>query len=198
MIFKHLLLPTDGSPLSDKGVRRGIAFAKQIKARVTALHVVPEFRALADETLFPTSIDVRQRFIEEARARGQRIVDKVAKQAKASRVRCKVIVHPGGLPHEQIIATARKEKCDLIFMASHGRRGLPASCSAPKRRKYLPIARYPCSWCAESAWRSAGRRVEDVAAGQAATLRLLRLALRGKRAPRKNNTERNHGIRSQS
>ena len=143
MIFKHLLLPTDGSPLSDKGVRRGIAFAKQIKARVTALHVVPEFRALADETLFPTSIDVRQRFIEEARARGQRIVDKVAKQAKASRVRCKVIVHPGGLPHEQIIATARKEKCDLIFMASHGRRGLSSVLLGTETSKVLTHSKIP-------------------------------------------------------
>jgi nucleotide-binding universal stress UspA family protein len=143
MMFKHILLPTDGSPLSDKGVLRGLAFAKRIKARVTTLHVVPEFRALADDTLFPSSIEVRQRFLEEARARGQRIVDKVAKKAKAAGVRCKVVIHPGGLPHEEIINTARREKCDLILMASHGRRGLSSVLLGTETSKVLTHSKVP-------------------------------------------------------
>ena len=143
MRFKHILLPTDGSPLSDKGVSLGISFAKRIKARVTTIHVVPEFRALADETLLPTSFAVRQRFLEEARARGKRIVDKVAKKAKTAGVRCNCIVAPSGFPFEKIIAAARKEKCDLIFMASHGRRGLSSVLLGSETSKVLTHSKIP-------------------------------------------------------
>lgn len=143
MRFKHILLPTDGSPLSDKGVSLGIAFAKRIKARVTTIHVVPEFRALADETLLPTGFAIRQRFLQEASARGQRIVDKVAKKAKAAGVRCKCIVAPSGLPYERIIKTARKDKCDLIFMASHGRRGLSSVLLGSETAKVLTHSKIP-------------------------------------------------------
>ena len=143
MMFKHILLPTDGSPLSDKGVQRGIAFAKRIKARVTAMHVVPEFRSLADDTLLPSSAELRERFREEARARGQRIVDKAAKRAKAAGVRCKTLVAPGGLPYEQIIAVARKQKCDLIVMASHGRRGLSSVLLGSETAKVLTHSKVP-------------------------------------------------------
>ena len=144
MMFKHILLPTDGSPHSDKGVRAGIAFAKRIKARVTTIHVVPEFRALADDSLMPTSaVELRQRFIEEATARGKRIVDKVAKRAKTAGVRCGTIVAPGGLPYEQIIAAARKHKCDLILMASHGRRGLSSMLLGSETAKVLTHSKVP-------------------------------------------------------
>ena len=144
MMFKNILLPTDGSPLSDKGVRRGIAFAKQIKARVTTIHVVPEFRSLADEGLLPTSAaQLRQRFVQEARARGQRIVDKVAKKAKAAGVRCKCVLAPSGVPYERIIAAARKEKCDLIFMSSHGRRGLSSVLLGSETAKVLTHSKVP-------------------------------------------------------
>ena len=143
MRFKHILLPTDGSPLSDKGVNHGIAFAKQIKARVTTIHVVPEFRALADDSLFPTSAAVRQRFLQEAGLRGQRIVDKVAKKAKAAGVRCRSIVAPSGLPYEKIIVAARRQKCDLIFMASHGRRGLSSVLLGSETAKVLTHSKIP-------------------------------------------------------
>jgi len=143
MIFKHILLPTDGSPLSERGVRRGLAFARRIKARVTTIHVVPEFRALADDTLLTTSTAVRARFRQEARARGQRLVDKVAKWAKAEGVRCKGLVAPGGLPYQQIISTARREKCDLIFMASHGRRGFSAVLLGSETSKVLTHSKTP-------------------------------------------------------
>ena len=143
-MFKHILLPTDGSPLSEKGVRRGIAFAKRIKARVTTIHVVPEFRSLADEGLLPTSAaQLRQRFIEEAQARGKRIVDRVAKWAKTAGVRCKSIVVPRGLPYERIIAAARKEKCDLIFMSSHGRRGISSVLLGSETAKVLTHSKIP-------------------------------------------------------
>jgi nucleotide-binding universal stress UspA family protein len=144
MMFKHILLPTDGSPLSDKGVQRGIMFAKQVKARVTTIHVVPEFRSLADEGMLPTSAaQLRQKFVAEAVARGKRIVDRVARKAKAAGVRCRCIIAPKGVPYEQIIAAARKEKCDLIFMSSHGRRGLSSVLLGSETAKVLTHSKIP-------------------------------------------------------
>jgi len=144
MMFKHILLPTDGSPLSDKGVQRGIAFAKEIKARVTTMHVVPQFRVLADDEMLPSAGSLRQRLIDEAQVRGKRIIEKVAKRAKTAGVRCNcIIVPPGGLIYEKIIAVARKQKCDLIFMSSHGRRGLSSVLLGSETSKVLTHSKIP-------------------------------------------------------
>jgi len=144
MMFKHILLPTDGSPLSDKGVQRGIAFAKRIKARVTAMHVVPQFRVLADEAMLPSAAPLRQRLVAEAEAQGKRIIDKAAKRAKAAGVRCNgIVVPPGGLIYEKIIATARKQKCDLIFMSSHGRGGVASVLLGSETSKVLAHSKIP-------------------------------------------------------
>jgi nucleotide-binding universal stress UspA family protein len=144
MMFKHILLPTDGSPLSEKGVKRGIAFAKGIKARVTTIHVVPQFRILADEAMLPSAAPLRQRLVAEATTRAKRIVDRPAKWAKTAGVRYKgVIVPPGGLIYEKIIATARKENCDLIFMSSHGRRGVASIILGSETAKVLTHSRIP-------------------------------------------------------
>ena len=148
MMFKHILLPTDGSPLSEKGVKRGIAFAKGVKARVTTMHVVPQFRLLADADPLPSAVALRQRLVAEAKDRAKRIVDRPAKWAKAAGVRCKsVIVPPGGLIYEKIIATARREKCDLIFMSSHGRRGLSSVLLGSETSKVLTHSKIPVLVC---------------------------------------------------
>src|SRR5262245_18436392 len=84
IMFKHILLPTDGSPLSEKGVKRGIAFAKGVKARVTTMHVVPQFRLLADADPLPSAVALRQRLVAEAQERAKRIVDRPAKWAKTA------------------------------------------------------------------------------------------------------------------
>jgi nucleotide-binding universal stress UspA family protein len=123
-MFKHILLPTDGSPVSDKAVRRGIEFAKKIKARVTALHVVTTFRFMADEGAMVLNPALRKRFEDEGKARAQEILDAVAKQARAKGVRCATVCVSGDQAFQEIVATARRGKCDLIMMASHGRRGI--------------------------------------------------------------------------
>lgn len=123
-MFKHILLPTDGSPVSNKAVKRGIEFAKKIKARVTALHVVSAFRFMADEGVMVLNPALRKRFEEEGKARGKEILDAVAKQARAKSVRCATVCVSGDQAFHEIVATARRSKCDLIMMASHGRRGI--------------------------------------------------------------------------
>jgi nucleotide-binding universal stress UspA family protein len=86
-MFKHILLPTDGSPVSDKAIKRGVEFAKKIKARVTALHVVPDFRFIAEEGITPLNPVLKKRFQDEGRTRAKKILEAVAKRARA---RCPV------------------------------------------------------------------------------------------------------------
>ena len=142
-MFKHILLPTDGSSLSNKAVKRGIEFAGKIRARVTALHVMPEFKAFADEGFAPLSPALKKRLEDEAQARAMKLLDAVARQARARRVRCATLNVASDSPYQVIIATARRKKCDLIMMASHGRRGLSSLLLGSETAKVLLHAKVP-------------------------------------------------------
>ena len=143
-MFKHILLPTDGSKLSDRAVQRGIELAEALDARVTAVHVVPEFRMMADESfVLPTSVDLKSRYEKEAKARALKMLDKIAARAQAAGVAYEGVVVVGETPYEHIIETARKRKCDLIMMASHGRRGLSALLLGSETSKVLTHSKVP-------------------------------------------------------
>ncbi len=142
-MFKHILLPTDGSKLSGKAVKRGIDFAKKSRARVTAVHVVPEFKLMVDEGITMLSPALKKRFEDEGRARAQKMLDDVARQARARGVRCATVCVASDLTYQEIIATAKKKKCDLILMASHGRRGLSSLLLGSETAKVLLHSRIP-------------------------------------------------------
>jgi nucleotide-binding universal stress UspA family protein len=142
-MFKHILLPTDGSPVSDKAVKRGIEFAKKIKARVTALHVVPAFKYMADEGITLLSPALKKRFEDEGKTRAKAMLDAVAKQARARGVRCATVCVSSDLPYLEIVATARRKKCDLVMMASHGRRGLSSILLGSETAKVLTHSKVP-------------------------------------------------------
>ena len=142
-MFKHILLPTDGSSLSNKAVKRGIEFAGKIRARVTALHVVPEFRPFADEGFAPMSPALKKRLDDEARMRAARMLDAIARAARSKRVRCATLTVASDLPYQEIIKTARRRKCDLIMMASHGRRGLSSLLLGSETSKVLLHSKVP-------------------------------------------------------
>jgi len=142
-MFKHILLPTDGSTISRKAVKRGIDLARKNRARVTALHVVPEFKLMVDEGITMLSPALKKRFEDEGRARAQKMLDEIAKLARARGVRCTTLCVASDLPYQQIIATARRKKCDLILMASHGRRGLSSLLLGSETAKVLLHTKVP-------------------------------------------------------
>jgi nucleotide-binding universal stress UspA family protein len=142
-MFKHILLPTDGSKLSERAVRSGIQFAGRIKARVTALHVIPAFQAFANEGFAPLSPALRKRLEDEARARATRMLEGIARQARSRKVRCATLTAASDMPYQEIIATARRKKCDLIMMASHGRRGLSSLLLGSETSKVLLHSKVP-------------------------------------------------------
>ena len=142
-MFKHILIPTDGSDLSKKAIKKGIEFAKTIKARITAIHVVPEFRVIADESFVSLTPEAKKRFEEESLKRARKMLDSVVQQAKAQGVSCTAVAEANDLPYQQIIATAKSGKCDLILMASHGRRGIASVLLGSETAKVLTHSTIP-------------------------------------------------------
>jgi nucleotide-binding universal stress UspA family protein len=143
-MFKHVLLPTDGSKFSDRAVQRGIEFARSLGARVTTVHVIPEFRMMADESfVLPTSADLKRRYEREAKTRAEKMLAKIGEKAKAADVRYDAVTVTGDVPYEKIIETAKKCKCDLIMMASHGRRGISGLLLGSETAKVLTHSKIP-------------------------------------------------------
>ena len=143
-MFKHLLLPTDGSKFSERAVQRGIEFAKSVGARVTTVHVIPEFRMMADESfVLPTSADLKRRYEKEAKARAEKMLAKIGERARAADVVYNAVTVSGDVPYEKIIETAKKCKCDLIMMASHGRRGISGLLLGSETSKVLTHSKIP-------------------------------------------------------
>jgi nucleotide-binding universal stress UspA family protein len=140
-MYKHILLPTDGSELSAKAVRDGIRFAKESGARVTALHVTAPFYP---SEMSPSSLAAHaQEHEAHARESAARALGAAAEAARAAGVPCTTVHRVSDSPFEEIIAVARESGCDLIFMASHGRRGVKALLLGSETNKVLTHSSVP-------------------------------------------------------
>ena len=143
-MYKHILLPTDGSKLSAKAVKQGIQFAKSIGAKITAIHVAPEYQMVIDEGfVMPTVMSIQKRFEEETAARSKKLLDEVTADALAAGVACYGVTVVSGVPYDAIIKQAKKGKCDLIMMASHGRKGLSSILLGSETAKVLTHSTIP-------------------------------------------------------
>lgn len=143
-MFKHILLPTDGSKLSDRAVQRGIELAEAVGARVTAMHAIPEFRIMADESfVLPTTADLKKRYEKEAKARAEKMLTKITERAKAAGIKADGVCVMGDVPYEAIIDACKKNKCDVIVMASHGRRGVSGLLLGSETSKVLTHSKVP-------------------------------------------------------
>jgi nucleotide-binding universal stress UspA family protein len=143
-MFKHILLPTDGSKLSDRAVHRGIELAQAVGARITVMHAIPEFRMMADESfVLPTTIDVKKRYEKEAKARTDKMLTKVVERAKSEGIKADAVCVVSDIPYEAIIDACKKNKCDVIVMASHGRRGVSGLLLGSETSKVLTHSKVP-------------------------------------------------------
>ena len=140
-MYKHILLPTDGSELSAAAVREGLKFAREIGARVTALHVTPPFTSddLAPSA-FAAHVHDHQVKTRQSVERALGSVEAVAREAGVS---CTTVHREAFSPHEAIIAVAEEAGCDLVFMASHGRRGVAALLLGSETNKVLTHSKIP-------------------------------------------------------
>ncbi|NLC61012.1 MAG: universal stress protein [Gammaproteobacteria bacterium] len=124
MTYRHLLLPTDGSPLSSDAVGRGLELAHALGARVTFLTVVEPFYAFAaSEEHYGQAREQYEKFARDA-ARG--ILEAAKERAGALGVEARSVLVGSEHPDQAIIDAAAEHGCDLVAMASHGRRGVNA------------------------------------------------------------------------
>ena len=141
-MFKHILLPTDGSEFSQNTVKSAIAFAKETGARITAFFAKQQMSMYlvgSEEVRFPSA----ERFAELAEQEAQEILGSIEKQCREAGVECHKVTQSNNLVHEAIIEAANNNGCDLIFMASHGRRGLSALLLGSETMKVLTHSKIP-------------------------------------------------------
>lgn len=143
-MFKHILLPTDGSKLADRAITQGMKLAKSLGAKVTLFSVAPEFLMVADDVFaVPTSVKLKQRYDWEARLRAEKMLAAIERRMARAGLKVASVVVVSDLPYQEIIKVARKRKCDLIVMASHGRRGLSGLLLGSETVKVLTHSKIP-------------------------------------------------------
>jgi nucleotide-binding universal stress UspA family protein len=126
-MYRHILIPTDGTERSHRAAQHGIDLAKAVGAKVTALTVEPTFNVFTLTHAHENTINqVFDDYTAQAKVHAARILDAVAAAAKAAGVACETVQVENDHPHDAIIDTAKKKGCDLIVMASHGRSGVSA------------------------------------------------------------------------
>jgi nucleotide-binding universal stress UspA family protein len=123
-MYERILVATDGSTLSKKAVSSAIAMAELTGAELVALKVVPRYPQSYFEGAIVLQAEEVSRVEKQWAESGQAIVDAVKKAAALKGVKVKAITVKSDLVSDAIIAAAKKQKCDLIVMASHGRRGI--------------------------------------------------------------------------
>jgi nucleotide-binding universal stress UspA family protein len=124
-MYKHILIATDGSELAGQALAHGLALAKEVKATVTLVTVTQPWSAFdMAHKAREGNRDPTHQFEEIAAASAKSVLDAAGQKAKAAGVACQLVHVPGQHPAEGIIATAEKNGCDLIVMASHGRRAI--------------------------------------------------------------------------
>jgi nucleotide-binding universal stress UspA family protein len=124
-MYKNILLPYDGSPLSDRALSEGLAFAKSSGAKLTLFHVVhPYHLPVAGDHSSATIKEIERQYMVELEKRGTEMLDAARQKASAAGIQCESVIQIGPHPYEEIIAAATQRGCDLILMASHGRRGI--------------------------------------------------------------------------
>ena len=146
-MYKSILLPTDGSKLSQRAVQEGVALAQAAGARVVGLFVAPAPTPLVFEGLRPVAHMQPEQHAELSRQAARKYLGAIEKAAAAAGVPCETLCVEGEYPAEAILAEAARRRCDLIVMASHGRRGLSSLLLGSETQKVLAHAKISVLVC---------------------------------------------------
>ncbi|RPH69291.1 MAG: universal stress protein [Myxococcaceae bacterium] len=140
-MYKHVLIPTDGSDLSSRAEAAGLTLARALDARVTALTVTPPFQFIGTEPMILVATEPEYEKAQAARA--EKTLERVKMSAAAIGVPVETLRTVSNHPFEAIIATAKERGCDLIFMASHGRGGVTGLILGSETSKVLTHSKIP-------------------------------------------------------
>ena len=142
-MYKHILIPTDGSKLSQQAIVAGVKLARALGARVTGVFAAPAATPIQFRDHLPAGYATpRENEVLIARAAAAHL-GVIEKAAKSARVRCVCVTVKSDFPADAILGMAKTAKCDLIVMASHGRRGLRGMLLGSETQKVLAASTIP-------------------------------------------------------
>jgi nucleotide-binding universal stress UspA family protein len=144
-MFQHILIATDGSELSEKAIKHGVALARALRAKTTGLTVSRPFHMM---TLEPGMLtDTPAAYTRHVAERTKKYLDYVLQAAKTAGIACDVVTLEHEHPYQAILDTVQGKGCDLIVMASHGRRGMSALVLGSETVKVLTHGKVPVLVC---------------------------------------------------
>lgn len=123
-MYKHILIPTDGSPVADKAVVAGIEFARQVGAKVTLFTAVPEYEIPGEGKVMAHQVISIAEHARRSEQAAHAVLEPGAAKARAAKLEFRTDYAQNNRPWEAIVAAARLHGCDAIIMGSHGRKGL--------------------------------------------------------------------------
>jgi nucleotide-binding universal stress UspA family protein len=140
-MFKHILIPTDGSTLSTTAIQNAMQLARDAKAKVTVITVMEPFHIFSMDSV--QLADTQPAYQKHAVEAAKRCLEAAKRQAEALGVECEAIHVEHAMPYKAITDTAAAKGCDLIAMASHGRRGAAALILGSETVKVLTHSTIP-------------------------------------------------------
>ncbi|KAI5911916.1 universal stress protein [Azoarcus sp. PA01] len=140
-MYRHILVPLDGSELTSSLVAQAVEFAGSLGARVTFFTMVEDYGATQEGALMRTLSP--EAFEKELKHRASAVISDAVAAGQAAQLACEGVVRIGTDPCEEILHVAREKACDLIYMASHGRRGLKALALGSQTHKVLTHSPLP-------------------------------------------------------
>jgi len=142
-MYKHILIPIDGSEIAEKAVAAGIEFARDANAKVTWFTAVPEYQLPTEGELMTKHAISLEEHDKRSREKAEKILAGPAHRARAAGIACETDYSQSNRPYEAIIAAANRHGCDLVFMSSHGRKLLPALFFGSETRDVLTHSTIP-------------------------------------------------------
>jgi nucleotide-binding universal stress UspA family protein len=142
-MFKHVLIPTDGSKVARRAIKAGIALAKDLGAKVTAYYAMETVQPYIYSDGYIINTATLRNFEQRARELGQKYIGEVEKAAKAAGVECDTLMTKPATAAQGIVDAAKRRRCDVIFMASHGRGEFTALVLGSVTQKVLARSRIP-------------------------------------------------------
>lgn len=146
-MFRNILVPTDGSVLSRRAIKRAVQLAKEQKARVTGFYVGPTWNPRASEDVSIYRVVSPQQHADAVKKIANRILNAVRKEATRAGVPCTCTYGTGDFPYLKIVEAANRNRCDLILMATHGRRGISRLLLGSETSKVLAHSTVPVLVC---------------------------------------------------
>ncbi len=142
-MFKHILVPTDGSILSLRAAKHAVRFAKVHGARITAFYAAPEYHPNVAGDYLPANFVPLAVYQTQIKKTAEKYLDQIKKLAAVGGVSCSGSYASDDSPYQAIIKAAKQRKCDLIFMASHGRSGIAGLLIGSETNKVLTHCKLP-------------------------------------------------------